>query len=79
LTRRHWTSLTDGISDISAHLSVARNHPGTDAGRASTKILLKHYKTACYAEMVAHHRHVSGQIPGVEFKAARVDGVLVET
>lgn len=76
MTGRRWQDLSSDPTDISAHLAIARNHPRTDAGRASTRILFGHYRAACSREMEMHHRLVSGQVPADLFKVAQVDGML---
>jgi hypothetical protein len=63
MSRRHWTELSaTDTSDISTHLQLARNHPHTPAGQASTRALLKHYRESAEREMLAHHAHMSGRV-----------------
>lgn len=76
MSRRAWQELTDDVGDITIHLRLARNHPGTDCGRASTRILLEHYRQAAEIEMQAHHDHLAGRLREDEFLGLRVDPVL---
>jgi hypothetical protein len=76
MPRRHWAELTDDDGDVSVHLRIARSHPGTPAGQASTRALLKHYRAAAENEMRAHHAHLAGRIREGEFRECRVDPML---
>jgi hypothetical protein len=61
------------MSRLSELLSLARNHPTTDRGRAAFRTLLDLYGRAAEREMYAHHDHVAGRITDQEWQDSRVE------